>query len=120
MKDKVNIKEKFGLFKAYWSPKILGEINDFHVKVFKAKGEFVWHKHDADDEFFLVVEGQLTIKFRDRDIVLNEGEFLIVPKGVEHMTYAKEVAHVLLLEPKQVVNTGDVKSDKTAENLEWI
>lgn len=120
VKDKVNIKEKFTLFNEYWSPKILGEINDSYVKIFKAKGEFVWHKHDNDDEFFLVVQGQLNIKLRDREIVLNEGEFFIVPKGIEHMPYAKEVAHVLLFEYKQVINTGDVKSEKTVENLEWL
>ena len=120
MKDKVNIKKKFTLFNEYWSPKILGEINDSYVKIFKAKGEFIWHKHDNDDEFFLVMQGQLHIKLRNREISLNEGEFFIIPKGIEHMPYAKEIAHVLLFEPKQVINTGDVKSEKTIENLEWL
>ena len=90
------------------------------MKIFKAKGEFVWHKHENDDEFFLVVQGQLHIKLRDREIVLTAGEFFIVPKGVEHLPYAKEEAHVLLFEPKQVLNTGDTISEKTIENLDWI
>lgn len=120
MKDKVNIKEKFQLFDAYWTPKILGEVNDSYVKIFKAKGEFIWHKHDKDDEFFLVIKGQLNIKLRDREIVLKEGEFFIVPKGVEHMPYAHDETHVLFFESKQVLNTGNVKSDKTAETPEWL
>ena len=116
--DKVNIKEKLKLFKDYWSPRILGQVNDYHVKVFKAKGEFVWHKHADSDEFFLVIHGELTIKLKERDVILrdvilNEGEFFIVPKGVEHCPYAKEECHGLLFEPKQVVNTGDADSDKT-------
>lgn len=118
--DKVKIKDKFQLFSAYWTPKILGEVNDSYVKVFKAKGEFVWHSHENEDEFFLVVKGELGIKFRDKEIHLKEGEFLIVPKGVEHMTYAKNEAHVLLFERKEVINTGDTLSEKRVEKPEWI
>ncbi|MBS0626068.1 MAG: cupin domain-containing protein [Verrucomicrobia bacterium] len=117
---KVNLKEKFQLFNAYWTPKILGEINNCYVKIFKAKGELVWHKHDREDEFFLVVKGQLNIKLRDREINLKEGEFFIVPHGVEHLPYAAEEAHVLLFEPKEVINTGDVVSDQTVTDLEWL
>ena len=118
--DKVNIRDKFALFDAYWTPKILGEVNNSYVKIFKAKGEFVWHSHENEDEFFLVIKGQLCIKLRGKEIVLNEGEFFIVPKGIEHMPYAKEEAHVLLFEPKEVVNTGSTVSEKTVENPEWI
>lgn len=120
MKDKVNIKDKFKLFDAYWTPKILGEVNNSYVKIFKAKGEFVWHRHENDDEFFLVIQGQLRIKLKDREITLNEGEFFIVPKGVDHLPYAKKESHVLLFEPKEVINTGDATSEKTVENPEWI
>lgn len=118
--DKVNIKQKLQLFNEHWIPKILGEVNDSYVKVFKAKGEFVWHKHDNEDEFFLVIQGKLTIKFRDKDVTLQEGEFIIVPKGVEHMPIAEEEAHVLLFEPKEVINTGGAESEKRVDNLEWI
>ena len=120
MHKSVNIKEKFKDFDTHWSPKILGQINDSYVKIFKAKGEFVWHKHELDDEFFLVIEGELHIKFRDGEVLLKEGEFYIVPKGVEHLPYAPKQAHVLLFENKQVINTGDAASDKTIKDLEWI
>ncbi|MBS0652089.1 MAG: cupin domain-containing protein [Verrucomicrobia bacterium] len=118
--DKVNVSDKFKLFSAHWTPKILGEVNGSYVKIFKAKGEFVWHSHEHDDEFFLVIKGQLHIKLRDKEIILNEGEFFIVPKGVEHLPYANEEAHVLLFEPKEVINTGDAASEKTVANPEWI
>lgn len=118
--NKVNIKEKFRMFDQYWSPKILGELNGNHVKIFKAKGEFVWHQHENEDEFFLVIQGQLKIKLKDREIILNEGEFFIVPKGTDHLPYADEEAHVLLFEPKQVINTGETVSEKTVENPEWL
>jgi mannose-6-phosphate isomerase-like protein (cupin superfamily) len=120
MNKVVNIQEKFNLFKEYWTPKILGEINDSYVKIFKAKGEFVWHSHEHEDEFFLVIKGQLTIKFRGSEVTIKAGEFFIVPKGIEHCPYAEEEVHVLLLEPKGVVNTGKTESDKTAKNLEWL
>lgn len=120
MNHVVNLREKFELFDAYWSPKILGEINSSAVKIFKAKGEFVWHRHENEDEFFLVVKGQLRIKMKDTEVVLNEGEFFIVPKGIDHLPYATEVAHVLLFEQKEVVNTGNTTSEKTVEDPEYI
>ena len=118
--QKVNLQEKFSLFQDYWSPKIAGEINDSHVKLVKLKGEFVWHHHDHEDEMFLVVKGKLLIKFRDRDVWLDEGEFIIVPKGVEHMPVAEEEVHVLLLEPKTTLNTGNQVNERTVSDLQSI
>lgn len=118
--EKVNIKEKFSLFNDYWNPKIAGEINDSYVKFVKLKGEFVWHQHEQEDEMFLVVKGELLIKFRDKDVWLHEGEFLIIPKGVEHMPVAEEEVHVLLLEPKSTLNTGDQMNEKTVSTLQTI
>src|SRR6266852_1780119 len=118
--DKVNLSQKFALFQEYWSPKIAGELNDSYIKLVKLKGEFVWHHHDTEDELFLVIKGRLLIKLRDRDIFLEEGEFVIIPRGVEHLPIAKEEAHVLLLEPKTTLNTGNVRDEKTLLNLEWI
>jgi len=118
--EKVNLQEKFELFHDYWSPKIAGEINDSHVKLVKLKGEFVWHHHDLEDEMFLVVKGKLLIKFRDRDVWLDEGEFIIVPKGVEHMPVAEEEVHVLLLEPKTTLNTGNQVNERTVSDLQSI
>ncbi|WP_198674242.1 cupin domain-containing protein [Brevibacillus sp. Leaf182] len=120
MMEKVNVAEKFTLFHEYWNPKIAGEINDSYVKLAKLKGEFVWHQHENEDEMFFVVKGKLLIKFRDKDVWLNEGEFLIVPKGVEHMPVAEEEVHVLLLEPKTTLNTGDQVNEKTVTDLERI
>ncbi|HEX9988494.1 MAG TPA: cupin domain-containing protein [Chloroflexia bacterium] len=118
--EAINLKEKFNLFQDYWSPKIVGELNDTHVKIVKVKGEFTWHHHDSEDELFLVVKGRLVIKLRDRDITLEEGEFAIIPKGVEHKPVAEEEAHILLLEPKSTLNTGNVRDEKTIEQLERI
>ncbi len=111
--EAVNLEEKFNLFNDYWNPRIVGELNDFHVKLVKVKGEFVWHHHEEEDEMFLVVKGRLLIRLRDRDIWLNEGEFTIIPKGVEHMPCADEEVHIMLLEPKSVVNTGNVQDEHT-------
>lgn len=118
--DKVNIKSKYELFSDYWSPKIIGELNDSYLKVAKFKGEFVWHQHEKEDEMFLVIKGQLLIKLRDKDIYLNEGEFVIIPKGVEHLPIAQDEVHVLLLEPKTTVNTGNTDGEYTKTNLGWI
>lgn len=118
--DKVNLAQKFSLFQDYWSPKIVGELNDSFVKLVKLKGEFVWHHHETEDELFLVVRGSLLIKLQDRDIFLEEGEFVIIPKGVEHLPIAEEEAHVLLLEPKTTLNTGNVRDEKTVADLENI
>ena len=118
--EKVNLAQKFSLFEEHWSPKIVGEINDSYVKLVKFKGEFVWHHHETEDEMFLVVKGNLVIKLRDGDIQLKEGEFLIIPHGVEHMPVAEEEVHVLLLEPKSTLNTGNLKNDRTLETLQRI
>ena len=120
MIEKVNLSEKFGLFSEHWSPKIAGEVNDSFVKLVKFRGDFVWHKHEDEDEMFLVVKGSIVIKLRDGDLTLGEGEFAIIPRGVEHKPYAKEEAHVLLFEPKTVLNTGDVVNERTRPVLERI
>jgi len=116
----VNLAEKFQQFAEHWSPKIVGELNDSYVKLVKVKGEFVWHHHDLEDELFLVVKGRLLLKFRDRDVSVGEGEFIIVPRGVEHMPVASEEAHVLLLEPKTTLNTGNVRNERTVQELDRI
>ena len=118
--EKVNLAHKFSLFQDHWSPKIAGEINDSYLKLVKFKGEFVWHRHEAEDELFLVVKGRFLVKLRDRDIWLEEGEFVIVPRGVEHKPIADEEALVLLLEPKSTLNTGNVRDEKTIADLERI
>ena len=117
--ERVNIAQKLSLFREYWSPKIVGELNDSYVKLAKLKGEFVWHHHEAEDELFLVVKGELLIKLRDRDIRLKEGELVIIPRGVEHLPIAEEEAHVLRLEPKSTVNTGNVREERTVGD-QWI
>lgn len=118
--EKINLKEKFGLFNEYWSPRIIGEVNDSYVKIAKFKGEFTWHEHENEDEMFYVVKGLLTVKFRDKDISLQEGESIIIPKGTQHMPVAREEVHVMLIEPKTTLNTGNVINDKTVEKLEKI
>jgi mannose-6-phosphate isomerase-like protein (cupin superfamily) len=117
MLEKVNLSEKFRLFEEHWSPKIAGEVNDSYVKLVKFQGDFVWHKHDDEDEMFLVVKGRITIRLRDGDVHLDEGEFVVIPRGVEHMPVAEEEAYVLLFEPKTVLNTGDVRNERTREVL---
>jgi mannose-6-phosphate isomerase-like protein (cupin superfamily) len=117
--EKVNLAQKLTLFNEHWNPKIVGELNDSYVKVVKVQGEFVWHHHEEEDELFFVLNGRLLIQFRDRDVWLDEGEFLVVPRRVEHKPVAPEEVHIMLLEPKTVVNTGNVRNEKTAE-LEWI
>ncbi|HSM56493.1 MAG TPA: cupin domain-containing protein [Candidatus Sulfomarinibacteraceae bacterium] len=118
--DKVNLAEKFDQIEGYWEPKIAGELNGQQVKLAKVKGEFVWHHHEDEDELFLVVKGRLVIQFRDRDVALEEGEFLIVPRGVEHRPVAAEEVHLLLFEPAGTVNTGNVQSERTVSELESI
>ncbi len=120
MLEKVNLAEKFSAFQDYWSPKIAGQVNDFHVRLVKLKGEFVWHHHEDEDELFLVVKGKLLIKLRDQDITLNEGEFVVIPRMVEHLPVADEEVHVLLLEPATVRNTGNVQNERTVANLDQI
>ena len=118
--EKVNLAQKFTLFNEYWVPYIVGELNDSYVKVDKLKGEFVWHKHESEDELFLVKKGKLLIKFREKDVWLDEGEFIIIPKGVEHKPVAEEEVHVVLIEPKSTLNTGDVKNEKMVSQLKRI
>ncbi|WP_024345786.1 cupin domain-containing protein [Lacrimispora indolis] len=118
--EKVNINEKLNAFSEYWSPKIVGDINESYVKLAKLKGEFVWHMHENEDEMFMVIRGRLLIKLRTEDIILNEGEFFIIPRGIEHMPVAEEEVHVMLLEPKTTLNTGNIKNERTVEALEKI
>ena len=120
MVEKVNLSEKFGLFSEHWNPKVVGEVNDSYVKLVKFSGPFVWHKHEDEDELFLVVKGEITIKLRDGDVRLGEGEFVIIPRGVEHKPVAESEAHVLLFEPKTVLNTGDVVNERTRPELERV
>jgi mannose-6-phosphate isomerase-like protein (cupin superfamily) len=112
--EKVNIKEKFALFDERWSPKIVGELNGQHVKLVKLHGEFVWHHHEQEDELFLVLSGRLRMDFRDRRVWVEQGEFIIVPRGVEHRPVAEEEVHVMLFEPATTLNTGNVRNELTA------
>ena len=116
----INLNEKFSLFNETWSPKLVGELNGQHIKLAKIKGEFVWHKHDDADEMFLVIKGSITIKMRDQDVTLKEGEFFIVPRGVEHKPFAENDAHILLFEPAGTLNTGNVDDDRTVLNPQRI
>lgn len=120
MIEVVNLAEKLSLFGEHWSPKVVGELNDSYVKVVKVRGEFVWHHHDNEDELFLVLKGRLTIKLRDRDLHIGEGELVVIPRGVEHMPVAEEEVHILLLEPKTTLNTGDVQNERTVTTTQRI
>ena len=121
----VNLAEKFSSFAEYWKPHIAGEINDFLLKLVKFKGDFVWHHHDHEDELFLVVKGSFTMKYKDPDgreqaLEVREGEFVVMPHGVEHCPCAKDEVHVILLEPNSTLNTGNVRNERTRETLEHI
>src|SRR5688500_6707447 len=118
--EKVNLMQKLSLFNEHWSPKIVGELNNQLIKLVKFKGDFIWHKHDEEDELFLVVKGTFIMELRDKNIELNEGEFLIVPRGVEHKPVASEEAWVMLFEPASTLNTGDVQNERTKRELEKI
>ena len=118
--QKVNIAEKFTLFTDYFSPKIIGDLNDSYVKVAKLKGEFTWHKHDNEDELFLIIKGILRIQFEESEVELHPGELLIIPKGVLHCPVAEEEVHVILIEPKTTLNTGDVNHALTKQTLDRI
>ena len=117
---KVNLAEKLSLFNEHWQPKIVGQLNGQQIKLAKLKGEFVWHSHENEDEFFMVIKGHLTIKLKNETIELDEGEFYIVPKGVEHLPIADEEAHIMMFEPKDTLNTGDVSSNRTVTELEIL
>jgi mannose-6-phosphate isomerase-like protein (cupin superfamily) len=116
----VNLTRKLASFEDHWSPKIVGEVNDTQIKVAKLKGEFVWHHHDAEDELFLVLKGRLLMRFRDGDVWIDEGEFLVVPRGVEHLPVAEEEVHVMLVEPATTLNTGNLRNQRTVDRLERI
>jgi len=118
--NKINLSQKFSLFNDFWSPKIVGELNDSHIKIAKLKGEFDWHHHENEDELFFVVKGQLLIKFRDTEVSLEEGELIVIPKGVDHLPIATDEVHVILIEPKGTLNTGNVITEKTKQALETI
>jgi len=118
--EKVILAEKFQRIAEFWSPKIVGEVNDSLVKLVRFQGEFVWHHHEREDELFLVVRGSLLMKFRDREVRLGPGELIIVPRGVEHLPVAEEECHVLLFEPGSTLNTGNVRNERTLERLERI
>jgi mannose-6-phosphate isomerase-like protein (cupin superfamily) len=118
--EKVNVAQKFDLFSDYWSPKIAAELNDSYIKLAKFKVEFVWHHHENEDELFLVTKGQLLIKLRDGEVRIGPGEFVVIPRGVEHMPVAEDEVHVILIEPKTTLNTGNVVGEKTVEHLEKV
>jgi len=116
----ISLKEKFGGFSDYWNQRVIGEINDCAIKIVKIKGEFIWHHHDAEDELFLVVQGTLRMKFRDHEAVVHEGELVIVPRGTEHCPVADEEVHIMLIEPKSTLNTGNIVNERTVTQLERI
>ncbi len=118
--EKVSVNQKLSLFNEHWSPKIVGELNGQQVKLVKFKGEFVWHKHDNEDEMFYVLKGSFTMQLRDGDMEINENEFIIIPKGVEHRPVAKNEVSIMLFEPAGTVNTGNTKSELTKTNLDKI
>jgi mannose-6-phosphate isomerase-like protein (cupin superfamily) len=118
--DKVNLSEKLRQLSELWSPRIVGELNGQHVKLVKIKGEFIWHHHDAEDELFLVIHGHLDMHMRDRVVSIREGEFFIVPRGVEHKPVAEAETHILLFEPAGTLNTGNVRNERTRESPERL
>jgi mannose-6-phosphate isomerase-like protein (cupin superfamily) len=118
--EKVNIHQKLSLFTDHWSPKIVGELNGQHVKLAKLKGEFIWHKHDHEDELFYVIKGSFKMEYRDRTIEVNENEFLIVPKGVEHRPVAETEVSIMLFEPASTLNTGDIQHALTRKELDKL
>jgi mannose-6-phosphate isomerase-like protein (cupin superfamily) len=118
--DKVNIAEKLALSSDHWNPRVVGHLNGQHVRLAKFQGEFVWHRHENEDEFFLVIQGSFDMQFRDRVVTIDEGEFIVVPRGVEHCPRAEEEVHVLLFEPAETLNTGGAESERTVRELEEI
>jgi mannose-6-phosphate isomerase-like protein (cupin superfamily) len=120
MQDKVNLDRAFGSFSDHWNPRLAAELNGQHVRLAKLKGEFVWHAHEHEDEMFLVVRGQLTLRLRDREVSLDEGEFFVVPRGVEHLPVAPEEVWVMVFEPAETLNTGNVRNERTKTDLERL
>ena len=117
---KINLKEKYSKFTKHWSPRIIAEMNNYQFKIAKIKGEFIWHDHKDTDETFLVIEGKMTLKFRNGDVKLSEGEMYVVPKGIEHKPYAEKECKILVIEPKGVINTGDAGGELTINKEMWI
>tara|TARA_B100001057_G_scaffold110086_1_gene108122 strand:- start:3724 stop:4083 length:360 start_codon:yes stop_codon:yes gene_type:complete len=117
---KINLKSKFKEFNETWSPKVIAEMNNYQFKLVKIKDEFVWHKHKDTDEVFIVIEGKINIEFEDQIVELNAGEMIVVPKGKKHKPFATEEAKIMLVEPREIINTGDIESDLTAKNDQWI
>lgn len=118
--EKISIDNKLNLFQDHWNPRIIGELNGQHVKLAKLKGEFIWHSHEKEDELFYVIKGSLKMEFRDRVEILQPGEMIIVPRGVEHKPVADEEVHVMLFEPASTVNTGEIENERTRKKLEVI
>lgn len=117
--DAINLAQKLATFVQHWSPRVVAEMNDYQFKLVKLQGEFVWHSHEDTDEVFLVLHGEMEIGFRDRDVLLREGEMYVIPRGVEHITRAASECHALIIEPRGVVNTGDSGGELTAANDVW-
>jgi len=117
---KINLKEKLSMFSEHWSPKIVAEMNNYHIKLVKIKGDFVWHNHNDTDEVFIVIEGKMKIEFEKKTVELNEGEMYVVPKGVNHKPFAESECKIMIIEPSGVVNTGNIESNLTASNDVWI
>ena len=120
MKDKIDIREKLARFTSRWDPKIVAELNGQHVKLVKFEGPFIWHRHESEDELFLVVEGEFVMEFRDRAVPVRAGELIVVPRGTEHRPVAEKEVHVLLFEPASTLNTGDAGGERTVAAPEWI
>ena len=118
--EKINLAKKLARFSECWSPRIVGELNGQHVKIAKLKGEFIWHHHEEEDELFLVIKGKMIIHLRDRTVELSEGEFFIVPRGIEHKPAAEEETHILVFEPTSTLNTGNIRNERTVDRLEEI
>ena len=117
---KINFKSKFQKFDDHWSPKVIAEMNDYQFKLVKIEKDFIWHQHDDTDEVFIVIEGKIFIEFKDETVEINEGEMIVVPKGTKHRPYAKKEASIMLVEPRGVLNTGDIVDEMTAPNDQWI
>lgn len=120
MHQAINFRNKLQLFSDHWAPKVIARMNDYHLKLVKLQGRFVWHKHDETDEVFIVIDGSLVIEFRDGSVTLSSGEMYVVPKGVEHRPFAEEECSILLIEPAGTVNTGDAGGEMTAPTDVWI
>ena len=118
--NKINLNEKLSLFNDYWNPRIISDLNDNHVKLVKLKGDFIWHSHEHEDELFFVLKGTLQMDFRDKTVEINPGEIIVVPKGTEHRPHADEEVHLMLIEPRSVINTGNVENELTRKELETI